>query len=600
MALIIFRLVKSGKYRHGTIPGFQNMKIDRIDYESVRKQLVSKLRADDRFKDFNFEASGIATLINLLAYNSHQLGHYVYALNNEASIDSAQTRQAIYSKARGMGYTPKGMKSAIAEVIIKQETDVFPVDGFIVCHAGKRIAATASRADSARDFTNPDNVYLYDYERLPNGHFLFRSAPTIIYEGSWQKWEFVADSSVVYQDFIIKDKTIDIDSLRIFVKNDDADDGLEFYHAHSTMDIDAHTRAFYTTITHDGFVEIFFGADVFGKQPEHGQIIQCRYISSSGSLGNGCDRFQLPGFIIESKETSNSGSDGESLETTRFNAINHFQAQNRLITPDDYRSMILRYFRNLQAVNVWRGEDNFRKQYGKIFISIKPHYADALSWSAKREITRKLLTHTKKLGAEPIFLDPEFIDCEVDIVLTTLEDKASVSVESVQDKAVKAVQKYNDESLNVFNNMLSDVELNDRIRKASSHIASSFTRKLLKKKQRLDLTGIASNFVFFGNRLVPGSIKAHIMTDYISYDVYDVDGKLYARSINLESNHIKPCGDCDYASGTINYIHPVKHHQGEDRYHEVIFEAKPYNADVLSSFNNIVRISKVKVAYANT
>lgn len=571
------------------------MKIDKIDYESVRSQLKARLKADPRFQDFDFEASGIATIINLLAYNTHYLGQYMYAVNNESCIATANTRQAVYSKARGLGYTPKGKKSALAEVVIKQDLDVFPAAGFVTLHAGKTINGTSSRSSVTRTFTNVDNVYLYNWERTANGKYRFTSAPVIIYEGQWATWEFVADASVVYPQFVIRDPSIDIDTLRIFVRNSDTDDGQEYYHAHSSMDIDAHTRAFYTTLTHDGYVEVFFGADVFGRQPSDGQIITCRYMSTTGEDGNGCDTFTLPGFIVEAKETSNSGSNGENLESTRFNAINHFRSQNRLITPDDYRSMILRYFRNIQAVNVWRGEDNYRKQYGKIFISIKPHYADKLSWSAKKEINRKLLTHTKRLGADPVFVDPEFIDCHVELVLQTIENKASISVESVHDKAIAAVVKYDEEFLNVFGNTLSDVEMNDRVRKSSSHILSSFARKTLHKKQQIDITGIASNTVFFGNKLVPGTISSNISTDYINYSVFDKDGVLYATSLNLKDNVTKIAGSVDYATGTIEYTHPDKLNRN-DRYKEIAFSAVPKNADILSTFNNIVRITNVRIA----
>lgn len=574
------------------------MNINEIDYEHVKAQLKSFLKNHEKFKDFNFEASGISTLINLLAYNTHYLGAYMFAVNNESSIDSAQSRQSIYSKSRGLGYTPKGMKSSIVEVVFKTEVEQFPREGFVILHAGKGIIATSNRESKQRTFTNVDNVYLYDWVKLPNGNFEFRSKPTIIYEGSFVEWEFVVDRSIKYQHFIIKDDTIDIDTLRVFVKTSDSDEGEQFHHAHSMFDINHSSKCFYTSITQDGFVEIFFGNDVFGEQPADGRIITCKYMSTIGELGNGCTHFKLPGFIVEAAEVSNSGSDGETLETTRFNAINHFKAQNRLITPDDYRSLIMQHFRNIQAINVWRGEDNYIKQYGKIFVSVKPHYTDKLSDSAKRHITQKLVDKTKQLGADPVFVDADFIECDIDIILTTALNNSSVSVELVNDKAIKAAQQYNDNQLNVFNNSLSDVELNDRIRRSSSYIQSSFTRKKLRKICEVDLSGISSNRIYFGNSIVAGSVNAKYQHNGYTFTLSDVDGVIncnvaYTRSDGVEISKYMNCGTVDYKEGLIEFTHQSE----QQGFANVEFTVTPKNPDINSTFNNIVRISNLRIAY---
>lgn len=559
------------------------MPIQPIDYASQRAALVAQLKGDIRFKDFNFEASGISTLINLLAYNNHTLGTYVYALLNEAHMDTAQTRQAIYSHARRLGYTPKGRKAALAEVVFEANVTTFPDEGQIVVHAGKPIVGYASREGSTRTFTNPDNVYLNQYERTANG-YRFYSKPTTILEGTAAKWEFVVDASVKYQAFVIADETLDIDSLRVFIKQSDNDTGVEYQRQDSPMQIDAKTECFYTTVNHEGFVEIFFGNDVFGKQPTDGMIVSCLYVSSQGNQGNGCDKFTLPGFTIKSNETSNSGSDGESLESTRFNAVQQFVAQNRLLTPNDYRSIILSYFRNIQAINVWRGEDNPIRQYGKVFISVKPYFADRLSSSAKREIERRILDNHKRLGADPVFVDPEFIEVDVTLVLKTELAHKSVSVDKVNDLAIAAAREYNESMLNVFGNSLLDANLNQRIIAASPYILSSFTRKRLRKTQRCDISGIGTNTIVFGNPLI--SVSATTST----YQLYDKDGILYAKG-ELDI----ACGTVDYARGIITFTAPKQ--QQDVQTEDITFTAIPRDADINSTFNNIVRIAKVEVTH---
>lgn len=566
------------------------MKIAEIDYSNYRERLKSQLKADERFKDINFEASGVSTILNLLAYNSHYLGSYMFMLNNESSIDTAQTIQSVYSKARGLGYTPKLMKSATVECIVKCEVDKFPSNGYITLHKGKSITGIADRSAETRTFVNVDDVFLYDYEQ--NGDkWVFSSSLTTLTEGQNRSWEFIFDSSVKYQPFVIKDKTIDVDSLRVYVKSSDDDDGTIYNKANNVFEVNTSSKVHYTSVTHDGYVEVFFGANVFGHQPDDGMIIRCEYMSSSGELGNGCQQFLFPGFTFHPTEQSNSGSNGENIESTRFNAITQYRAQNRLLTPDDYRSLVLSYFRNLQAINVWRGEDNFKKQYGKVFISVKPYYADKLSTSAKKEIERKLLEDSKRLGAEPVFVDPEFINCDIEIILSTNVADYSVGVTELQERAIQAATKFSEESLNIFGNSLSDVELNDRIRKSHNGIVSSYTRKTFRKSIDISLASSTANYVFFGNPVIVGSVLFEFSDNYYKWKCYDVDGKIVAETTNVDKKIVKQIGNIDYSTGNISFVVPVN--INERRTIEI--KCVPKNPDVVSSFNNIVRIATVRI-----
>ena len=566
------------------------MKIAEIDYANYRERLKSQLKADERFKDINFEASGVSTILNLLAYNSHYLGSYMFMLNNESSIDTAQTIQSVYSKARGLGYTPKLMKSATVECIVKCEVDKFPSNGYITLHKGKSITGITDRSAETRTFVNVDDVFLYDYEQ--NGDkWVFSSSLTTLTEGQNRSWEFIVDSSVKYQPFVIKDKTIDVDSLRVYVKSSDDDHGTIYNKANNVFEVNTSSKVHYTSVTHDGYIEVFFGANVFGYQPDDGMIIRCEYVSSSGELGNGCQQFLFPGFTFHPTEQSNSGSNGENIESTRFNAITQYRAQNRLLTPDDYRSLVLSYFRNLQAINVWRGEDNFKKQYGKVFISIKPYYADKLSTSAKKEIERKLLEDSKRLGAEPVFVDPEFINCDIEIILTTNVADYSVGVTELQERAIQAATKFSEESLNIFGNSLSDVELNDRIRKSHNGIVSSYTRKTFRKSIDISLASSTANYVFFGNPVIVGSVLFEFSDNYYKWKCYDVDGKIVAETTNVDKKIVKQIGDIDYSTGNISFVVPVN--INERRTIEI--KCAPKNPDVVSSFNNIVRIATVRI-----
>lgn len=300
----------------------------------------------------------------------------------------------------------------------------------------------------------------------------------------------------------------------------------------------------------------------------------------------------MAGFIIEPNEVSNGGSDGESLETTRFNAIHHFRQQNRVFHEEDYRSAILSRFRNVQAVNVWGGEDHYQKSYGKVFLSVKPYFADALSGSAKDEIRNNLLKRSKKLVAEPVFIDPEFIDCDVDLVIVTDLDKTGSAFSEVEDAAVNAVNAYNKEKLNVFDTYLSDVELGQRIKQSHTAIKSVYTRKTLRKTISITRNNTSRVTLFYGNALLPNTIKSTFEHGIYKFNVFDKDGKLYAQA-NAENPVLQEIGTVDYSKGIILVQYPKTAYSGVEK---VLFTATPKNPDIASSLNNIVRISRVRVA----
>lgn len=565
--------------------------IDKIDYKTISSKLIDMLKADDKFKDVNFQASGIKTFINMLAYNTHYLGMYAYMLNNESSIDSAQLMESIYSKSRGLGYFPRHKRAARAEVIIKTNPMEFPEDGYTVFHRFKNIIGTSDRDNSTRFFSNPDDIYLYDYEKTNDGKFIFSSNPTVIMEGKSDIWNFVVDKSVEYQTFIIKDEKIDIDTIRVYVKESESDIGIAYKHADSVFDLTETSNIFYITTTHDGYYQIFFGNNVFGKQPEDGNIISCEYVSTNGEDGNGCSKFTFPGFTFVANEMSNSGSNGESLENIKFNAINHFRSQNRLSIKEDFRSMIMTHFRNIKAINVWGGEDHFQKMYGKIFISIKPVFADVLSNSAKKEIRNSILAKTEKLGADPILVDPEFIDCYVDIILTTNLNITNESLSDVKNAAISAVTEYNKNYLNIFNNKLIDLDLNNMIKKSSVAISGAFTRKTLFKKITIDNANTTEYTIYFGNKIIPSSVNSLLKIGRYNLKIVDNDGILVATD-ELETKVKFNIGSVDYNTGTIKFKNPIRNYTGHN---ELIWNCTPKNPDINSVLNNIVRITRTRV-----
>ena len=88
--------------------------ISELDFDAIKVNLKNFLSKQSEFSDYNFEGSGFAILLDLLAYNTHYLGFNANMLANEMYLDSADIRKNIVSLAKMLGYTPLSAKSPIA------------------------------------------------------------------------------------------------------------------------------------------------------------------------------------------------------------------------------------------------------------------------------------------------------------------------------------------------------------------------------------------------------------------------------------------------------------------------------------------------------
>ena len=94
------------------------LQVSDFDFDDIKANLKSFLQNQSEFQDYDFEGSGFAVLLDLLAYNTHYLGFNANMLANEMYLDSADIRKNIVSLAKMLGYTPTSPKSPTATIDI--------------------------------------------------------------------------------------------------------------------------------------------------------------------------------------------------------------------------------------------------------------------------------------------------------------------------------------------------------------------------------------------------------------------------------------------------------------------------------------------------
>jgi len=94
-----------------------------LDFDQIKAQIKNYLSANSNFKDFDFEGSNFAILIDTLAYNTYINAFNANLVANESFLDSATLRENVVSLARNIGYVPRSNTAAKASITFSVEID---------------------------------------------------------------------------------------------------------------------------------------------------------------------------------------------------------------------------------------------------------------------------------------------------------------------------------------------------------------------------------------------------------------------------------------------------------------------------------------------
>ena len=97
--------------------------VSTLDYADIRSNFVQFLKQDPYYKDFNFDASNISRLLNILAYDSMYNGFYMKMLLDESMADSAKTLTALIGHANSRNYLTKFITAAKSFVNVEVPAD---------------------------------------------------------------------------------------------------------------------------------------------------------------------------------------------------------------------------------------------------------------------------------------------------------------------------------------------------------------------------------------------------------------------------------------------------------------------------------------------
>jgi hypothetical protein len=398
-----------------------SIKSTALDFTNIKQNLKDYLKAQTEFKDYNFEASGLSNILDVLAYNTHINGLTSNFAINESFLGTAQLRSSVVSLATGIGYIPDSKTAAQGTVNVS--ANLSAVSGrpsLIYLPAFTKFTATID--DVAYTFQTKEVFSATD-----NGTGIYNFKTSIgslaipIFEGILKEKTFLVGASEdrFADTYIIPDLNMDAETAIVRVYNSYGSTANTVYtNLTKANTINSTSSVYILKEAPNGFYQLSFGGGgALGKSPLAGNAITLQYISTGGKTGNlatsytASDTISVDGISYNLTTTSatisTGGDDRESIESIRKNAPFQYATQNRMVTPEDYTSIILRNFSTLiNDIVSWGGEDDPYPKFGTVFTSIS--FEDDVSAERQVETKAQITELVKQLAV--VSFDVEYAD----------------------------------------------------------------------------------------------------------------------------------------------------------------------------------------------
>jgi len=355
-----------------------------LDFDAIKNNLKVFLAQKDEFADYNFEASGLSNILDVLAYNTHYNALTANFALNESFLGTAQLRSSLVSLAEGIGYIPDSMNSAQAIVNISLNLSaVVDRDPTIQIKSGYKFNSSIDGVDYV--FQTQEDISADEIG--DTGLYRFSDASGSenikVFEGTERVKTFIVSRAEDNEIYMVPDATMDTSTAIVRVYEQPSSSVFTPY----TNIIDANTISSNSTLyilkeSPNGLFELSFGnGDTLGQAPKTGSKVTVTYLAASGADANSAKVFEPQTGVnvsgsnydltVSTVAASVGGSAKETSESIRQNAPFQYATQNRMVTAVDYSSLVLRNFSTLiKDIQSFGGEDALEPEYGTVFLSI--------------------------------------------------------------------------------------------------------------------------------------------------------------------------------------------------------------------------------------
>lgn len=436
-----------------------------LDFNNIKGRLKTFFQSKSEFNDYDFEASGLSNVLDVLAYNTHINALTANFSLNESFLSTAQLRSSVVSHAQTLGYEIRSRTASRA--IVNLSANLSGVVGRplqIALVSGTTF--TSSVDGTTYTFRTRDTHYARD-----NGtgvyNFLTSSGSNEIpvFEGVEKTKTFFVGEKDERQIYVIPDKTIDTATAIVRVyETASSTDFVTYTPLSLAIDVNENSTHFQISESPNGTYELNFGDGTsFGKSPEPGEKVVITYLSCVGAAANNGTVFSpstdisINGvdytLLCTTTTESSGGSSKQSIESIRQLAPIAYAAQKRLVTALDYKGMIESSFPQVRDAAVWSGDQNIPKDYGSVYVSLNFNAGTSTSVKStvKSAIVNNYTDNLSVMSMTTKFVDPKDVFLELDSQFNFDPALTGFTIGAIEEQVFKFMSTFFQNNLNTFN-----------------------------------------------------------------------------------------------------------------------------------------------------
>lgn len=512
------------------------LRVTELDFTSIRENLKTYLRSQSEFQDFDFEGSGMAILLDILAYNTHYMGYYLNMIGNEMFLDTAQIRASVLSHAKSIGYVPASRKGSLSKVnIVATPSEVEDQNANIIT-----LEKYTRLLGASKDGVNYPFVTLYSNTATKsNGTFSF--ANVYIKQGEVLTQQYLMESGNESRRFEIPSANVDLDTVVITVQESSSNTDTSVYVKYEDItELTSDSKVFFIEENENLNYTFYFGDDVLGKKPKPGNIIICTYLDTVGSVTNNISKFTFvepvgglysDNVTVTSVGSSYGGVDKETIDQARFRAPYFYTAQNRAINESDYKTLLLKDYNYIDSISVWGGEDHDPVIYGKVFMSIKTKGNYILTNFEKENIKKSLIKTRNIMTVTPEIVEPDYAYLQTKGKVIYDSKVTNLTSSQLLGYVKAAISDYAEEELNAFTSTFKKSVLQTYIEESEKSITASDLDIFVQKRIKIDTNNTKTYTINF-NMPISKAKDVNKLTTFPELTVYDLNN--VARNVFFE------------------------------------------------------------------
>jgi hypothetical protein len=312
------------------------------------------------------KSSFLSYIIDIVSTLTGNLMFYQMSTYREFFLTQAQLPESILNLASFLGYTPLEATYSTANAFLTipltftEASTIFTIPAGFVFTAGdikfitdySTVITLVNNVPSTIKITKDTNEYSLPWTSQDGN--LYFILPVKQYVNVQQ--EFQISTSLQPYQFVTINATLDGKVADIFVEVQAPNSvGYIVYTQFSSLYLMNSTDKGYILRRTENGIKLYFGNNLMGVQPEPGSTVKVTAKITQGADGNiisgsltqgqriynttipaGIN--QIVNYTVTNTQAATGGTDEESYDDTRINAINYITSLNRLVSENDYKN----------------------------------------------------------------------------------------------------------------------------------------------------------------------------------------------------------------------------------------------------------------------